>query len=118
MTRAPASRDREVVNHFDVLATSGGWSRLYETANGQTYHFHIRRMRVLELLPDRLGQVADIGCGPGVMVEAVLARGGSYSGIDASPEMIREARAKYGNRRGVAFQVATVEQLVLPDGRF
>jgi 2-polyprenyl-3-methyl-5-hydroxy-6-metoxy-1,4-benzoquinol methylase len=107
-----------VVNHFDQLATSGGWSRLYETADGRTYHFHVRRMRVLELLPEQLGHVADIGCGPGVMVEAVLARGGTYAGIDASPEMIREAKAKYGNRRGVAFQVATIEQLVLPDGGF
>ncbi len=118
MTQAPPPTDQAVVSHFDHLAISGDWSRLYATADGRTYHFHVRRMRVLELLPARLARVADIGCGPGVMVEAVLARGGTFAGVDASTEMIREAMGKYGTRPGVDFQVGSIEQLPLPDGCF
>jgi SAM-dependent methyltransferase len=118
MTHPPPPAERAVVTHFDHLATSGDWSRLYATADGRTYHFHVRRMRVLELLPNRLARVADIGCGPGVMVEAVLARGGTFTGVDASPEMIRETMEKYGTRPGVNLQLGNIEQLPLPDGSF
>ena len=75
-----------VVEHFDRLSSTRDWSRLYTVADGSTYHFHVRRSRVLALLPEHLGRVADIGCGPGVMTEAVLTRGGTFEGIDLSPD--------------------------------
>jgi len=103
-----------VVERFDQLSAAGEWSRLYAVSDGRTYHFHERRKRVLELLPQRLGHVADLGCGPGVMVEAVLARGGTFEGVDLSPEMIREATARFGHRDGVSFRQGTIEALPLP----
>src|SRR5436309_2667235 len=86
----------EVLEHFDRLSTTGQWSHLYEVTDGLTYAFHVRRRRVLELLPERLGRVADLGCGPGVMVEAVLARGGTFDGVDLSAEMVAEAQQRFG----------------------
>jgi len=38
-----------VVQHFDKYRD---WSRLYDSADGYNYHFHVRRNRVLELLPE------------------------------------------------------------------
>jgi SAM-dependent methyltransferase len=107
-----------VVEHFDRLSSNRDWSRLYEVADGFTYHFHVRRSRVLELLPERLGDVVDVGCGPGVMVEAVLERGGTFKGIDLSPEMVKESRERFGSRAGVSFQEGNIESLDLPDAAF
>lgn len=106
---------RAVIEHFDQLSASGDWSRLYSVANGFNYHFQVRRARVLELLPDHLGRVIDVGCGPGVMVEAVLARGGTFEGLDLSPEMVREAAEKYGHLQGVSFKQGNIEAMDLPD---
>ncbi|HYH84020.1 MAG TPA: class I SAM-dependent methyltransferase [Pyrinomonadaceae bacterium] len=107
-----------VVEHFDRLSSRGDWSRLYSVADGVTYHFHVRRSRVLELLPERLGRVADVGCGPGVMVEAVRARGGTFEGLDLSPEMVREASEKFGHLEGVSFREGNVEALDLPSDTY
>jgi SAM-dependent methyltransferase len=105
---------RTVSRRFDTLSASGAWSQLYATSNGDTYHYHVRRMRVLDLLPEKLGNVADVGCGPGVMTEAVLERGGTFDGIDVSQEMVNEASAKIGPRPGVRFFTGNVEALDLP----
>lgn len=100
-----------VIEHFDRLSATGDWSRLYSVADGFTYHFHVRRARVIELLPERLGRVLDVGCGPGVMVEAVLARGGTFDGLDISQEMVREGSERFGSRAGVRFGVGNIEAL-------
>jgi ubiquinone/menaquinone biosynthesis C-methylase UbiE len=107
-----------VIEHFDKLSATRDWSRLYEIADGVTYHFHVRRSRVLELLPQRLGRVLDVGCGPGVMVEAVLERGGKFEGVDLSPEMVREGAEKFGHLPDVGFRVGSVEELDLPDNSY
>src|SRR5687768_15155327 len=107
-----------VVDHFDTLSATGKWSGLYSHLDGTNYHFHIRRQRVLELIPKELGDVLDVGCGPGVMVEAVLKRGGRFTGVDLSPEMVKEATALYGDRPGCKFQVGDVEKLEVPSSSF
>ena len=45
--------------------------------------------------PDRAAEVLDIGCGTGLVAEELAARGFSaIDGLDASPRMLAEARAK------------------------
>lgn len=107
-----------VIEHFDKLSTKGDWSRLYATADGRNYHFHVRRNRVLELLPQRLGRVLDVGCGPGVMTEVVLERGGSFDGVDLSPEMIREATEKFGHLPNVHFAEGNIEAINAADNSY
>lgn len=110
-----ARNDKNLVTeHFDRLSSAGDWSRLYAVTDGFTYQFHIRRMRVLELLPDHLGRVVDIGCGPGVMVEQVLRRGGTFEGIDLSLEMVQEATRMFGHLEHVSFKRGDIEALDLP----
>lgn len=114
-----SSADKQaVLEHFDRLSSSGDWSRLYAVADGFTYHFHVRRARILELLPKRPGQVADLGCGPGVMVEAVRERGGNFTGIDYSPEMVREASERFHGVPEVSFLQGDIEALSLADGAY
>ena len=107
-----------VIEHFDKLSVTRDWSRLYASADGRTYHFHVRRTRVLALLPDKLGRVLDIGCGPGVMTEVVLERGGIFDGLDLSPEMLREGNEKFGHLPGVHFAEGNVEALDAVDNSY
>lgn len=107
-----------VVKHFDRLSKTGKWSQLYSDLDGTNYHFQVRRARVLELLPAKLGKVLDVGCGPGVMAESVAERGGEMLGVDLSPEMVNEARAKFKDFPNTSFEVGNVEALELPDESF
>jgi ubiquinone/menaquinone biosynthesis C-methylase UbiE len=107
-----------VIEHFDKLSSKGDWSRLYGTVDGGNYHFHTRRNRVLELLPEKLGRVLDVGCGPGIMTEAVLERGGVFDGLDLSPEMVREATEKFGHLPQVHFGVGNIEAIDAADNTY
>jgi 2-polyprenyl-3-methyl-5-hydroxy-6-metoxy-1,4-benzoquinol methylase len=107
-----------IVEHFDRLSISGDWSRLYSVSDGNSYHFQVRRARVLELLPEKLGHVLDVGMGPGVIVEQVLKRGGTFNGVDLSPAMVREAREKYGQLEGVSFREGNVEAIDAADNSY
>ena len=107
-----------VIEHFDKFATNRGWSSLYAAADGKNYHFHVRRDRVLELLPAKLGRVLDVGCGPGVMTEVVLERGGTFEGVDLSPEMVNEAREKFGHLPNVSFRVGNIEAIGAEDNSY
>ena len=53
-------------------------------------------MPVLELLEPRAGErILDLGCGPGKLTQEIARRGASVLGVDASTEMLSEARALY-----------------------
>jgi SAM-dependent methyltransferase len=59
------------------------------------------RPAVLELLGDVDGRrILDAGCGPGVYAEELLARGADVVAFDESPEMVRLARLRCGDRIG------------------
>src|SRR5918997_5146220 len=108
MSASTSQGNSAVVEHFDRLSASGDWSRLYSVSDGNSYHFQVRRARVLGLLPERLGRVLDVGMEPGVFAEAVVARGGTFEGVDLSPEMVNEAREKYGHLPNVSFREGNV----------
>ena len=118
MSAPTAQANHDVIEHFDRLSAGGDWSRLYSVSDGHSYHFQVRRARVLELLPERLGRVLDVGMGPGVLAEAVVARGGTFEGVDLSPEMVREAREKYQNLSGASFREGNVESIDAPDSTY
>jgi SAM-dependent methyltransferase len=71
-----------------------------------------------ELAPD--ARVLDVGCGPGTITADFADRvpGGHVTGIDASAEIIEQARELAGGRDNLGFSVGDVYALDYPDGTF
>jgi len=75
---------------------------------------------IVDALPAE-GDVLDLGCGTGAVLEGLLARGarpGSYLGVDLSPAMLARARAKLGLVPGVRLQRLDLRREPLPAGPF
>ncbi len=72
---------------------------------------------LLALLPGRIaGAVLDAGCGTGILLSDLLARCESVYGVDLSPEMLEQARARAPAAREL--RVGDLEALPYPDGSF
>lgn len=66
-------------------------------ASEGAYNAHYDRPAMLRLLGDVRGsRVLDAGCGPGFYAEALAERGAQVTGFDASPDLVRRARARVG----------------------
>src|SRR4051812_49214562 len=63
------------------------------------YSFVSQRDLVLQLLPEGVGRVLDLGCGPAVMAEPLLERGAEVWGVDAAEQMIELGRARMAMHR-------------------
>jgi SAM-dependent methyltransferase len=74
------------------------FARAFEAhATRSAYNAHYDRPAVLALLGDVQGRrVLDLGCGPGLYAEELVARGADVTGVDASPEMVSLARQRLG----------------------
>ena len=68
-------------------------------ADTAPYNALYDRPATLDLIGDVEGKlVLDAGCGPGIYVAELIARGAEVLGCDASPTMIELARAKVGDQ--------------------
>jgi len=80
---------------------------------------------VLDALAQASGQAPgrrciDVGCGPGIVVERLARCGGEVVGIDATPEMVRQAqeRCRQAGLAHARVNVASAETLPFPDRHF
>lgn len=64
------------------------------------------------------GLVLEVGCGTGLLTEALVARGLVVDAIDPGAEMIRLARRRVGPDAAVTFMVGRFEDIQLPAGRY
>jgi SAM-dependent methyltransferase len=80
-----------IAAEYAIHARTGVYNALYD------------RPAVLGLLGDVAGKrVLDAGCGPGLYLEELVARGADAVGVDASAEMVKEAKRRLGDRATVA----------------
>jgi ubiquinone/menaquinone biosynthesis C-methylase UbiE len=118
MTMAnPLTPEQRVIKHFNKCADSYGDVYRSGTTAG---HFFRSRQKIILALLDRLGGGAllDVGCGPGMMAQACLDRGFSFSGIDISEAMIAECHRRLGTRESATFSVGKLQSLPFPDASF
>ncbi len=104
------------VKYFDSVADEY-FSRYWSNTPGGVA-FQLRHRAVLALFDKPSGKVLDIGCGPGVIVADLLARGCTVYGVDPSTSMVRRCQERFGSRPDAHFSVGAVEQLGFPDRTF
>lgn len=67
------------------------------------------------------GEVLDLGCGTGAVLERLVALGtrcGTYTGVDLSPAMLARAQAKFDRVPGVTFERLDLRVEPIPEGPF
>ena len=89
VNKGPPRRPSAPTSWEPVARWYAGWSG----PTGGHYHREFAIPAVLDLLELRSGErVLDIGCGHGVLAPTVSKAGALYTGVDASPTLIRTAR--------------------------
>lgn len=116
MNKNKSAADQNTVAFFDTV--SENYYDLYNDRSPGGYAFVLRRQRVLELFDKPGGKVLDVGCGSGIMVEALLERGCSFWGVDPAPGMIEDATKRFGDVPNVHLAVGSAESLAFPDNYF
>lgn len=101
-------RRRSAVRFFDAVA--GDWKALSQEILGD---FDLDAA-VLERL-DGAGAVADLGCGPGFLLERLAAAGRAAVGVDHSPRMLEAAARRTQGLAGVSLRLGDLEHLPLRD---
>ncbi len=94
----------ELALRYDEVERSLLWNRPVEL--GVLFTF-------ARLLVGQLGQVGDVGCGPGHITDYLGQLDLSMVGVDLAPEMVARARASHP---AYQFSVGAVEALEVPDG--
>jgi 2-polyprenyl-3-methyl-5-hydroxy-6-metoxy-1,4-benzoquinol methylase len=110
------SKQRRLV--AEAFSDAKAYGRLYEGATPVADFFNQRLERVLEFLsPIGSGKALDVGCGPGILLTRL--RGGKFQlfGLDSSPEMIAEAKARNAGQN-VSLAVGRLEQLPFRSASF
>ena len=68
---------------------------------------------LLELLEAKAGErILDVGCGTGHLTEQIAAKGAKVTGVDRSPEMIRQARVAHP---GIHFEVMDAREMAFKE---
>jgi demethylmenaquinone methyltransferase/2-methoxy-6-polyprenyl-1,4-benzoquinol methylase/phosphoethanolamine N-methyltransferase len=112
--------------HEDAPQTEGHtirwWAPFYGVTTALTGADKVHRttIKLARLQPGEA--VLDVGCGPGALTLRAARKVGAegrVAGIDASPEMISQARKNAARKgREVDFRVAAIEALPFADGEF
>ena len=74
-------------------------------------------IREVEALPAKLPKILDIGCGGGLLTNALAAKGFDVTGIDLSPTSLEIAR-KFDNSKSVKYMHANAYKLPFSDEMF
>ena len=97
----------------DAIAIDGGYQHraLKEGFVVQRF-WHAEKLRMIEKFsrPAKGEQVLDIGCGSGVIADALRGHGATVTAVDGNPDAIAYARRTFG-RAGVDFQLGQVEDI-------
>ena len=106
-----------VAQDFDQQASY--YAGLYSGASPVAHYFNMRVRRVMECLEGvNGGDLLEVGCGPGPIVELLVQKGIRYQGLDISPGMIAECRRRFAGVPGARFDVGDAARLNYPEGRF
>jgi SAM-dependent methyltransferase len=72
---------------------------------------------VYDFLGDNLGQVADIGCGPGVFIRRLCGRASQVFAVDIDKAALRRVKARHRDCKNLHCVATVVDRLPFADGR-
>jgi ubiquinone/menaquinone biosynthesis C-methylase UbiE len=105
-------RDGErAAGQYDAMGTA------YRAANDEdSFNAYYERPATISLLGDVTGlRVLDAGCGPGALSEWLVDNGATVTAMDVSPEMVRLARQRVGDRAQILTADLAEPLAFLPD---
>jgi uncharacterized protein YceH (UPF0502 family) len=102
----PAARDAKVVAAYDAAAAAYSDALLDELTHKP---FDIWLLERIAGLAE--GPVMDLGCGPGQIAAFLADQGVEVHGLDASPQMVAQARSNFGD---LDFELGRFDQLLRP----
>ncbi|HEU5472426.1 MAG TPA: class I SAM-dependent methyltransferase [Actinophytocola sp.] len=115
------TRDSAVEDQYEGAAAAAGYAAAHDGWGATARFFHSRLHAVLAAIAECPGgELIDVGCGPGMLVQRLLdTRPADFkiTACDLSPAMVAAAAARAGDA-GVHTMVARIEDLPVPDGGF
>ncbi len=102
-------RSRATSDFFDSVAEDWGAMKKEVIGDFDLPGFILNRVRPVRT-------AADLGCGTGDLIPALLGKAASVIGVDNSPKMLEESRRKYARDPKVGFRIGELEHLPLRDG--
>lgn len=106
LAEGAASRDAKVFAAYEAVAARYSERHLNELAEKPFDRWLLKRIAAAAD-----GPIADLGCGPGHLAAFLADNGAEVVGLDASPAMITQARANFGD---LIFEVGRFDQLLRP----
>jgi SAM-dependent methyltransferase len=111
-----AGRKAKPVAQDAYNALAEAYAAMVDTKPHNAYY---ERPATLSLLPDVKGKrVLDVGCGPGVYAEWLIAHGALVVAFDANRKMVRLARQRLGDKAQVVLADLEAPLDFLADGSF
>jgi ubiquinone/menaquinone biosynthesis C-methylase UbiE len=111
-----AGRKAKPVAQDAYNALAEAYAAVVDTKPHNAYY---ERPATLSLLPDVKGKwVLDVGCGPGVYAEWLVAHGAQVVAFDANRKMVRLARQRLGDKAQVVLANLEAPLDFLADGSF
>jgi ubiquinone/menaquinone biosynthesis C-methylase UbiE len=102
---------KEQASVYDELRFTG--------ASGEALH-HFESKRLMEVL-QRIGKdasILEVGCGTGRLLVDARAQGYKVNGLDASPHMLEQLRAKFGPDEDIETVVGEAAKIPQPDNTY
>ena len=102
----------------DAIAIDGGYQhRALKDGFVVQRFWHAEKLRMIEKFsrPESGENVLDIGCGSGVLSDALRSHGARVTAVDGNPDAIAYARRTFG-RDGIEFRLGQVEDITALPG--
>jgi ubiquinone/menaquinone biosynthesis C-methylase UbiE len=104
------------ISFFDRRAAD--YDREYTEQTPGGYALRVRRQRILQLFDKPGGEVLDVGCGPGVMAQAMVDLGCTFWGLDPSERMLEICRGRFKDDHRIKFLSGEATRIGFPDESF